>query len=188
MKVRWLGNACLEVFGEEHIIIDPNMTVSPKKEPDLVLLTHEHDDHFDPDDYEKYCGDAPLYAPETTLKKFGVEGEAVEPGDRINAVEVLECDCYGSEESVSFFYNGLLHSGDSNVFPEIKGVDAVFTACFPDYYDDYVEAFHRLRPELVVPFHYDPKDDQDDATGLIERLDEEGITNRLLFPGESVDV
>ncbi len=188
MRVRWLGNACLEIFGDDHILIDPHFTVTPENEADLVLVTHEHDDHFDPAKYRGYGEDAGLYAPATTLEKFGVDGHAVTPGDRIGDVRVLDCDCWGSDESVSYYYHGLLHAGDSNVFPDAEDVAVIFTACFPDYYEDYVSAFTRLNPTRVVPFHYDPEDNESDATGLKERLDSEGIPNEILAPGESIDV
>lgn len=188
MKVRWLGNAAVEVFGEKHILIDPNFTVEPEKEADIVLLTHEHDDHFEGENYRSSGEDAELYAPETSLKKFDVDGKAVEPGDTIGDIKVLDCDCYGSDESVSYFFKGLLHSGDSAYFPDTEGVKLIFTACFPDYYEDYISAFKRLEPDLVVPFHYDPKEGREDAKGLKRKMDEEGIPNKLLSPGEAIEI
>ncbi len=188
MKVRWLGNAAVEIFGEKHILIDPNFTVEPEKEADIVLLTHEHDDHFEEENYSSFGEDAELYAPKTSSRKFDVEGEKVKPGDKIDGIQVLECDCYGSEESVSFFYGGILHSGDSAYFPDPEGVKLIFTACFEDYYGDYISAFKRLKPELVVPFHYDPQDDLKDAVGLKKKMDEENVPNKLIEPGESIDI
>jgi len=188
MKVRWLGNAALEVFGDKHILIDPNFTVEPLEEPKLVLLTHEHDDHFSPEDYSKLGKQVELYAPALSLEKFDVEGTAVTPREKIWNIDVLDCDCYGSDESVSYFYNGLLHAGDSAHFPDVEGVKAVFTACFPDYYDDYLEAFQRLEPEIVVPFHYDPEEDMEDAEGLKKRLEEEDIPNKVLKPGDHIEI
>lgn len=188
MRIRWLGNACIEMFGEKHILVDPNFTVKPEQEADLVLLTHEHDDHFSWKDYREFGGDADLVGPKTSLEKFDLKGKAIGPGDKIDGVEVFESDCWKSEESVSYFYGGVLHSGDSAVFPDLGGVKLVFSACFPDYYDDYVSAFERLEPDFIVPFHYDPAKDLDEAEGLKERLDEVGIKCKLLKPGESVEV
>jgi len=186
MKVRWLGNAALEVFSDKHIWIDPNMTVAPEKEPDIVLLTHEHDDHFSQEDHAKVQKEVELFGPKTTLEKFYLEGTAVEPGDTFEGIQVLDCDCYGSDESVSYLYNGLLHAGDSAYFPDAGSVELIFTACFPDYYDDYISAFKRLRPNMVIPFHYDPKESIDDAKGLKELMKKEGIPNKLLKPGDPV--
>ncbi len=187
MKVRWLGNAAVEIFGEKHILIDPNFTVKPEKEADIVLLTHEHDDHFSPEYHSSIKKDVELFGPKTTLEKFDLGGKTVEPGDELEGIKVLDCDCYGSEESVSYLYQGILHSGDSAYFPEVKEVKLIFTACFPDYHEDYISAFKRLDPRMVIPFHYDPKDGLEDAEGLKERMDEEGIPNKLLEPGDHVE-
>ena len=56
----------------------------------------------------------------------------------------------------------------------------VFSACFADYYEAYVRAFKRLKPNQVIPFHYDIEEDLDEARGLKERLDREGINSRLI--------
>lgn len=186
MRVRWLGNACLEIFSKNQILIDPNFIVEPERDPEFILLTHEHDDHYDPKKCAKMLNKAKLHAPKTTLKKFGLGGVAVKADDEINGIQVLESYCWGSEESVSYFHEGLLHAGDSAKFPDVTGVKLVFSACFPNYYEDYVRAFKTLKPNLVIPFHYDIKDDLDEAKGLKKRLDKEGINGRLIEIGESV--
>jgi len=188
MKVRWLGNSCVEIFGGYHILIDPNYLVEPEKTPDLVLVTHEHDDHFDPEDFEKIEGEFELLAPKPTLDKFDIDGIEVEPGMYIKDVKVLDCQCWKAEESVSYHYQGVLHSGDSNVFPDVDDVKILFTACFPDYYEDYISAAIRLDADLVVPFHYDPKEGTEDPKRLVELMEEENIQAKLIEPGESVDI
>ncbi len=188
MKVRWLGNSCVEVFGDRHILIDPNFLVEPMKEPDLILVTHEHDDHFDLDDYGRYADDVELLAPRHTLNKFDLIGKEVEPGMYVKDIKVLDCQCWNAEESVSYHYKGVLHSGDSNVFPDIDHVELLFTACFPEYYDDYVSAAKRLGTDLVVPFHYDPDEDTEDPEKLVEIMKEDGIQAKLINPGDSVDI
>ncbi|KXB01173.1 hypothetical protein AKJ41_02520 [candidate division MSBL1 archaeon SCGC-AAA259O05] len=190
MKVKWHGDASIEIFGDLHVLEDPNPVVPVEEESDVVLLTHEHDDHFDREAYEKLGSEADLYAPGAALDKFELDGEAVEPGDKIEGeIKVLESDCWNSDESVSYFYNGVLHSGDSASFPNPKGeVGLVFSACFPVNYDDYIEEFRRLEPELVIPFHYNPGEGDEDARGLKQRLDDEGIPSRVLEAGESVEI
>ncbi|KXA94821.1 Zn-dependent hydrolase [candidate division MSBL1 archaeon SCGC-AAA259I09] len=190
IRVRWLGNASIEIFGDKHILIDLNPVVDPEKEADILLLTHEHEDHFDSDAFNEFGADANLYAPRSTLEKFDLEGNPVNPGDELEGiVKVLESDCWKSEESVSYFYRGVLHSGDSASFPDPGDrVRLLFSACFPDNYDDYVEEFKRLEPELVIPFHYDPREGDRDAKGLKQRLDEENIRSKVMEAGESLEI
>nr|NIQ05895.1 MBL fold metallo-hydrolase [Candidatus Korarchaeota archaeon]NIU83628.1 MBL fold metallo-hydrolase [Candidatus Thorarchaeota archaeon]NIW13855.1 MBL fold metallo-hydrolase [Candidatus Thorarchaeota archaeon]NIW51966.1 MBL fold metallo-hydrolase [Candidatus Korarchaeota archaeon] len=129
-----------------------------------------------------------LYAPQTALEKFDVEGHPVISGDEINGIQVLESDCWGAEESVSYFYKGILHTGDSAAYPTAEGVKVIFSACFPDYYDEYLSESKRLAPELVIPFHYDPAEELEDAQGLVEQLKNAGIHSRILGIGESIEV
>lgn len=189
MMVRWLGNACIEINSGKHLLIDPNFVVPPERVADWVLVTHEHDDHYSEVNRLEFGTGAEVYAPRSTLDKFDLDGEAVSPGQQIDGIQVLESDCWNAVESVSYYYNGLLHCGDTAEFPEVHGdVGVVFSACFPDHYDDYVEAFKRLEPSLVVPFHYDPEENMEDARGLVEHLESEGFNARLLEIGEVLEI
>lgn len=189
MRVRWLGEACLEVIGEENLLIDPNYKVKPAVIPDRILVTHEHDDHLDPEVINDF-NQAELFAPASVYNNFDLQGQAVKGGDIIDGkIKVLDCDCYGSEQAVSYYCDGLFHTADTADFPEIDDeVKLLFSACFSDFYQNYVKAASRLNPDLVVPYHYDYYNHQnmDEAKGLISRLKEAGISSRLLSPGEEL--
>ncbi|MET1125227.1 MAG: MBL fold metallo-hydrolase [Archaeoglobaceae archaeon] len=185
MKLGWLGNSCVVIEAEMRVIVDPNYVAEPVGSFDYVLVTHEHADHIDIEklrnlDYKK------LVAPEHTLKMYDLEGIAAKPGDKFDGIEVLESWCWKSEESVSYLYNGVLHAGDSAKFPDCKA-RVVLTACFPDYYDDYVSEMKRLKPELVIPVHFKPEK-RKNAEGLCERLAGEGINCRILEIGEFIEL
>lgn len=237
MKIRWLGNSCIEIFGRKHLVIDPNFKVPPEPGVDYVLVTHEHQDHFDLDCYKQI--DARLIAPRTVLDEYGLDrihnegrdsqgnscsilrgskasvlpgspacttdanaseslvpsgtkerlfpGTEARAGEEIDGIKILESFCWKSKESYSYFIDGLLHSGDSARFPDVSGVKVVFTACFPNNFDDYISEFQRLKPGLVVPIHFD-EEKKGNAIGLGERVKEAGIEFRLLEIGETLDV
>ncbi|MEM3593536.1 MAG: hypothetical protein QXS27_02295, partial [Candidatus Jordarchaeaceae archaeon] len=65
MRVRWLGNSCVEILGKRHFIIDPNFLVEPQVGVELVFVTHEHPDHFDIQKFKML--NAPLVAPYSVL-------------------------------------------------------------------------------------------------------------------------
>jgi L-ascorbate metabolism protein UlaG (beta-lactamase superfamily) len=47
MRLTWLGHSCFYLEGERSVIIDPYVPEGPiTREPDLVAVTHGHDDHF----------------------------------------------------------------------------------------------------------------------------------------------
>ena len=187
MKLRWLGNSCVEIVADKHIIIDPNYILRPEGRFDLVLITHEHSDHIDPEklkelEYEK------LVAPKATLKEYGLEGIEAKPGMDVDGIKILESWCWKAKESVSYYYEGILHTGDSSKFPDVQNPKIVFTACFPDFYDDYVSEMKRIKPELVIPIHYDPEKKKKNAEGLKERLEIEGINCKIIEIGEWLEI
>ena len=185
MKLRWLGNSCVEIFGDKHIVIDPNFLVPPQGPVDLVLVTHEHPDHFDMDCY-KQTGST-LVAPRTTLDEYKVLGKEAKAGDEIDGVKILESHCWKSPESVSYFTSGILHCGDSARFPDSSDVKVIFTACFPGNYEDYITGIKRLSPELVIPIHFRPEK-KEDAIGLGVKVKEIGIDFRILKAGEELEI
>lgn len=77
MKSRWLGNSCIEIIGQQHLLVDPNFFLAAQPEVDLILVTHEHRDHF----HEKAKGlEAPIWAPQSAVEAFDLEATIVEPG------------------------------------------------------------------------------------------------------------
>lgn len=189
MKLRWLGNSCVEIMADKRILIDPNYTLEPEGKFDLILITHEHSDHIDPEKVKK-LDYTKLIAPKATLEEYGLEGIEAKPGMEVEGVKILESWCWKAKESVSYYYEGVLHTGDSAKFPDIENPKIVFTACFPDFYDDYVAEMKRLKPELVIPIHYNPEkpEKRKNAEGLKERLEREGINCRIVEVGELIEI
>lgn len=188
MKIRWLGNACVEIIKEEkNILFDPNFVVDPKKSPDVVFLSHEHDDHFNSQKLGEISKPEDLFAPKAALEKLGIKGNKITPSDVVSGVEVLECDCYGSEESVCFNFEGVLHTADTASFPIIEEAKIVFSACFQSHYEEYLEGAMRLDPDIVFPYHFDPEAEFDLAKGLRDKLRDNGIDSEILEVGELVE-
>ena len=191
MKVRWLGEACVEINEEQNILIDPYYQEEPAEDPDLILVTHEHDDHFQPEVLKRYP-EAKLYAPQSVYEEFDVEGEVVSPGGEVGlGIKVLDCRCYGSRGSVAYYYRGVLHTGDAAQFPDLEGeVKILFLACFSDLVDDYIESCQRLKPELIVLYHYSAGDEEAiaEAKEVLEELEEAGFSARIISPGEVVEL
>ncbi len=184
MKLTWLGNSCVVIEGDSRIIIDPNYLAEPEGEFDYVLITHEHEDHIDVGKLKK-IEYGKILAPKYTLELYKLDGVAVKPGMTFDGIEVLESWCWKAVESVSYLYRGVLHAGDSAKFPDCSP-KIVLTACFPDYYDDYLREMKRLNPELVIPIHYKPEK-RANAEGLRDLLEKEGISCKILEIGESIE-
>jgi L-ascorbate metabolism protein UlaG (beta-lactamase superfamily) len=185
MKVRWLGNSCVEIFGKKHWLIDPNFEVRPKSGVDYILITHEHKDHFDLKCYKSI--NAPLVAPQIILEEYKLEGIRARVGDGIDGAIVLESYCWKSEESYSYLVEGsVLHAGDSSKFPDVSPI-VIFSACFPDKYKEYISEFKRINPKIVIPIHFS-REKKQNAIGLGEECKKAGIQFKILEVGETLEV
>ena len=184
MKLRWLGNSCVEIIEPRHFLFDPNFLIEPFSGVEMIFTTHEHVDHFDLQCYKKI--NAPLVAPFSVLNDYKIIGIKATPGETIEDVKILENWCWKAKESVSYYFNGILHTGDSSKFPQIDKVKIVFTACFPSLFEEYLMELRKLSPELVIPFHYNQEKIQD-AIDLVEFLQENDINAKIVKVGEIIE-
>jgi L-ascorbate metabolism protein UlaG (beta-lactamase superfamily) len=188
MKFRWLGEACLEIVADRrHLLVDPNFELDPQPDVDLILVTHEHDDHFR--DEARELG-APFWAPRSAVDAFDLEATVVEPGHEDGEIEVVPSFCYGSEESVGYLVHGeddLLHLGDSFRSPEVE-TDVVFVPIFADYHEEILEAIETCGASRAYPIHYDPGEKGDLAQELVEKIRARGVESAVLPMGEWVEL
>lgn len=193
IKVKWLGNSALLVDSEQKIVIDPSFEIEADFEADIVLITHEHDDHINLDDLETVITEeTKIYAPQSVYDKFEIKGEVVKAGDLVEEeIKVLDVDCYNSKESVAYYYKGLYQTADaSNYSDPGEEIELLFTACFNDHFSDYLEKAIKLNPKMAVPYHYDPEERQEllQAKGLSSKFEQIGCKSRVIEIGEEIEI
>src|SRR6056297_2903655 len=193
IKVKWLGNSALLIEDGKNIVIDPSFKIETDFEADIVLITHEHDDHINEDDLAAVTNDqTKVYAPQSVYDKFDIEGEVVKAGDVLEEeIKVIDVDCYKSEESVAYFYKGLYQTADASDYPD-PGADIklLFSACFNDHFSEYLEKVIKLNPEMAVPYHYDPEERQEllQAKGLSSKFEQIGCKSKVIEIGEELEI
>jgi len=192
IKVKWLGNSALLVEAEQKIVIDPSFELEADFEADIVLITHEHDDHINLDDLAAVSNnETKIYAPQSVYDKYDIEGEVIQAGDLIEEqIKVLDVDCYNSEGSVAYFYKGLYQTADASDYPDPdEEIELLFTACFNDHFSDYLEKVIKFNPKMAVPYHYDPEERQEllQAKGLSSKFEQIGCESRVIEIGEELE-
>jgi len=193
IKVKWLGNSALLVEAEQKIVIDPSFEIEADFEADIVLITHEHDDHINLDDLAAVSNnETKIYAPQSVYDKYDIEGEVVQAGDLIEEqIKVLDVDCYNSEGSVAYFYQGLYQTADASDYPDPDAeIELLFTACFNDHFSDYIEKVIKFNPKMAVPYHYDPEERQEllQAKGLSSKFEQIGCKSKVIEIGEELEI
>ena len=172
--ITWLGHDSFRIAVPGAVVyIDP-WKLDKADKADLILITHEHHDHFSPDDLDK------LRKPETvvvTIQAVAAElrGDVrvVKPGDQleVKGITVAAVPAYNRAKQfhpksaghvgfvVSIGGRRIYHAGDTDVIPEMDQVQAdvallpvggkyTMTAA------EAAEAANRIKPKVAVPMHW----------------------------------
>jgi L-ascorbate metabolism protein UlaG (beta-lactamase superfamily) len=179
--VEWLGHAGFRIKTRAGIVyIDP-YRVEDTREADLILITHDHFDHFSREDVVRLAGRrTTAIGPATVTEQLKGRTVAIRPGEsvEIDELEVEALPAYNTnklDSSGKPFHSRdagwlgfvlrdgarrIYHSGDTDVIPEMDQAAGVDVALLP-VSGTYVmspleaaEAARRIDPAVAVPMHW----------------------------------
>lgn len=173
-NIKWLGHDTFKIVGEKVIYTDPFQITKPDR-ADIILITHDHYDHFSPDDIKKLLKeDTVLVLPKDCSGKIQAKEVVVKPGDKIN-VEGIEIEVVPSYNTNKNFHpkekgwvgyifkvsgKRIYIAGDTDYIPEMKTFKNIDIALLPvsgTYVmtaDEAVQAALDISPKLAIPMHY----------------------------------
>lgn len=177
-KIEWLGHDSFRLTGEKVIYIDPWKIEQARHDADIVLITHDHFDHFVAEDLERVRGAKTVVVGPAMLEgKVAGDLKVVKAGDAltIDGVPLEVTWAYNLHPDRQNFHprayggvgyivtlNGkrIYHTGDTDPIPEMKGIQTDIMlvpvsgtyVCTPDEAAEVVELVH---PKLVIPMHWD---------------------------------
>jgi L-ascorbate metabolism protein UlaG (beta-lactamase superfamily) len=179
--INWIGHSSFLIEDGINIYIDPydipDSLAEGLPKADLILVTHDHFDHFSPDDIEKIVKPATmLVSIESVTSKLPDVVESfrtVGPGDTITAknifVEAVPAYNIGKDyHPRSKGYVGYIihlkdktvyHAGDTDVIPEMKNIHADVALLpvggkFTMNAIEAAEAADIIGPKVAVPMHW----------------------------------
>ncbi len=172
-NVEWIDNACVKISGTKTVYFDP-YNITQNDEADFIFITHDHFDHYSPVNIEKLIGENTLViGPACVTDWIDYEKKTVKAGDKLNldGLKIKVVPSYtikhqNHEKSKGYVGYVLTMDdvtyyipGDSDLIPEMKKIktDVAFLPVCGKYMmdvDDALEAANRIKPQLVVPFHY----------------------------------
>jgi L-ascorbate metabolism protein UlaG (beta-lactamase superfamily) len=180
-KIEWLGHAGFRLkIGGKVVYIDPYRSGGGPP-ADLTLITHDHFDHFSPEDLSAVTGEGTtVIAPATVIERLSARGISITPGETIEhaGLEVTAVAAYNTNKLdsegkpfhpraagwVGYVIRAagqtIYHSGDTDVIPEMDqavGVDVALLPVSGTYVMtalEAVEAARRIAPKLAIPMHW----------------------------------
>lgn len=173
-NIHWLGHDTFRIDGDVTVYIDPWQLPPGSPAADLILITHEHHDHFSQEDIDKVRQpDTEVVTIRTVAEQLSGHVHIVAPGDRLEVkgvpIEVLPA--YNqhkhyhprSKGHVGFVLTlggqRIYHAGDTDAIPEMKGLkpDIALLPVSGTYVmdsEEALEAVRLLQPGVVIPMHY----------------------------------
>jgi L-ascorbate metabolism protein UlaG (beta-lactamase superfamily) len=189
--ITWLGHASFRIEAPGCVVyVDPWKLKAKAAPAALVLITHEHHDHFSPEDLDK------IRTPDTTIvsiaavtAKLSGDLRTVQAGDRltVKGIDIEVVPAYNvdkhfhpqSKGGVGYILTvggrRIYHAGDTDAIPEMADIRAN-VALLPiggKYTMDASEAasvVNKMQPAIAVPMHWgDAIGKRDDALAFREK-------------------
>ena len=178
--VKWLAHAGFQIKAKgKTIYIDLEKYGEFSDKADLILVTHLHTDHCDPDQISKARQPKTVViAPADCVPKIGGKVKTLKPGEEteVDGIDVKAVEAYGIKRfrspGVPFHPRGLgvgyivtvegkaiYHAGDTDFIPEMSQLKNIDVALLPsgDTYtmdnNDAAEAALAFKPRVVMPMH-----------------------------------
>jgi len=175
-SIHWLGHDSFRIDAAVTVYIDPWKLAPGSVPADLILITHQHSDHFSAEDIRS------IRKPETEVVanaavakdlRGGTQVHVVKPGDRltVKGIEIHVLPAYNLDKRFHPRSAGhvgyvltvggqrIYHAGDTDAIPEMENLrpDIALLPVSGTYVmdaEEAVEAVRLLQPKLAIPMHY----------------------------------
>lgn len=183
-----LYHSTVRIAGEKIVYVDPWQIAGEPHDADLILVTHEHHDHYSPKDIAKLTKQGTVLAAPSSIadqvpggtflvepgKEYTIAGVPVETvaayniGRPFHAKERNYVGYVVTLDGVRYFV-----AGDTDQNPENSVVkcDVAFVPCGGKYTMDAAQAaqlVNVLQPKVAVPTHYGTVTDSADAAEVFQ--------------------
>lgn len=197
VTIEWLGHASFMIKGEGKIIyIDPYALpdkVEYDDQADIILITHEHHDHCNPEAIRKVRkSDTTTLIPQNCTLEFRGDARRIIEGDMltgdlaIKGINIEVVAAYNIDKSyhpegtgVGYIFEiddlRIYHAGDTDFIPQMSGlsVDVALLPIGGKYTMDESEAADaasKISPDVVIPMHYNYIDGIEGDAGMFKKL------------------
>lgn len=181
-KIEWLGHDSFRLSTDDKTVyVDPWQLKHFEPKADLILVTHEHQDHFSKTDIKKLStADTIVVAPPTVAKQVRGNVHTVQPNDKLTVagVTIETIPAYNVNKLrapgvpfhpkeaglvgyiVTLGGKRIYHAGDTDHTPEMSQVKCdvaliPVSGTFVMTASEAAAAVNTFKPGLASPMHYD---------------------------------
>lgn len=198
-EIRVLTHSSIRIDGKEVLYFDPFRIKDAAHDADIIFITHDHFDHFSPEDIAAVKNSMTLLICPASMKdcldESGIDWEhteLVEPGDELEVDDIKICVVPAYNVGKQFHpkdndwvgyvvtMNDTVYyvAGDTDINDDIKNIscDAAMLPCGGTYTmtaEEAAELALSIKPKLAVPTHYGSVAGDKDCGERFKRLVEE---------------
>ncbi|MBN2156177.1 MAG: MBL fold metallo-hydrolase [Candidatus Lokiarchaeota archaeon] len=181
MKIEWIDHSCFKInISGKTIYCDPYKIPNNPEKADIILISHEHYDHYDKESVGKIKKSTSKIVCPASCEKIltNEKAKGIEPFEtiEIEGITIQGVPAYNPNKKfhpkgnkwLGFIVdNGetrIYHAGDTDFIPEmkdLKGINIAFLPVGDTYTMDFHEAIKAanvIKPNMVVPMHNWDKD------------------------------
>lgn len=174
-NIHWLGHAGFKIdVADKKIYIDPFKVKNPEN-ANIILITHEHFDHFSKPDVAKLqTKDTVIVTTEVVAREVSGDVRNVVPGDSltIDGIKIEAVPAYNTnkhfhpkqDKKLGFILTlqdntKIYHAGDTDLIPEMDKIktDIALLPVSGTYVmtaDEASKAALKINPKIAIPMHY----------------------------------
>jgi len=202
VRITWLGHASVMIESAVTLYIDPWKVGASQPKADIILVTHDHSDHYSEGDIAVLSGTGTRVV---SPVKTAVVTDVLPPGQSldIRGIKIQAVPAYNLNKVfhpkdkgwvgyvIDIEGKKIYHTGDTDRIPEMKNieVDLAFLPVGGKYTMDSHEAgeaAHDIRTRFAVPIHYGDIVGTEKDAQQFSRLCPCSV--RILHQGESMDL
>jgi len=174
VKIEWLGHASFKISSGVTLYIDPWKIQDTPHDADLILISHDHFDHYVIEDVAKVAKDSTQIVGSVDVVKKHGSGQSIEPGENmdIDDVNIFATAAYNLDKEfhpqknnwVGFIIEldgkRIYYAGDTDHIPEMHSIKHIDLAMMPvggTYTltgDEAAVAVNQIQPKKALPYHW----------------------------------